>query len=113
LIKQQCNYGGYRLWFSCPQCHCKSGKLYFFGKYFACRRCGDITYNSKNINRKNSFYIPSNCINMDRRLRELQSKVTKKYYKNKLTKPFKKYLHLYNKLHSYDSLLEKISNTLG
>lgn len=113
LQSQKCNLGGNRLWFICPFCHSRVGKLYFSGGSFVCRRCGDVTYSSKNINRKSNFYILYNCINMDKRLGELQSKITKKYYKNKPTKPFKKYLHLYNKLHSYDSLLEKINNTPG
>jgi len=113
LRDQKCNLGGNRLWFICPCCHSKVGKLYFSGELFVCRRCSDVTYSSKNINRKSNFYILYNCINMEKRLRELESKITKKSYKNKPTKTFQKYLHLYNRLHSYDSLLEKINNTPG
>lgn len=36
-------YGGWRLWFSCPECHRRSGVLYFAGKV-ACRRCLDLLY---------------------------------------------------------------------
>lgn len=108
---QICNLKGNRLWFTCPHCCSRVGKLYFSGESFVCRRCGDVTYSSKNINRKSNFYTIYDCINMEKKLKELESKVTKKYYKNKPTKTFQKYLHLYNKLHSYDSLLEEINKT--
>lgn len=107
IQSQKCNLGGDRHWFICPVCHSRVGKLFLSGEYFVCRRCGDVTYSSKNINRKSNFFIVFNCINMDKKLRELESKIIKKTYKNKPTKSFQRYLRLYNKLHSYDSLLEK------
>lgn len=42
------NYGGVRLWFHCPHCDRRSGKLYLApGQiYYLCRRCAQLTYQS-------------------------------------------------------------------
>lgn len=41
-------YGGSRLWFLCPHCWRRSGKLYLApGQiYYLCRRCANLTYQS-------------------------------------------------------------------
>ncbi len=54
LQTTQPNFGGVRWWFSCPrtvdgeECHRRVGKLYLppGGRYFACRHCLDLTYES-------------------------------------------------------------------
>ncbi len=54
LIRTACNYGGYRYWFTCPvvkdgvYCGNRACKLYIprGGKYFGCRECYDLTYES-------------------------------------------------------------------
>jgi hypothetical protein len=47
--------GGRRLWFTCPICSRRAGKLYYFrsntGK-FACRKCFRLTYESSNESHK-------------------------------------------------------------
>ena len=43
-----CNYGGYRKWFLCPRCNKRVAILYGAGKYFFCRHCYQLTYNSCN-----------------------------------------------------------------
>jgi hypothetical protein len=42
------NYGGARWWFTCPGCHRRAGRLYLPSgvRFFACRRCYDLTYRS-------------------------------------------------------------------
>jgi len=48
-----CNYGGRRPWFICPGvkagrvCGRRVGKLYSAGKYFLCRHCYDLTYQTR------------------------------------------------------------------
>lgn len=54
LQNTQPNFGGVRWWFSCPymvdgeECGRRVGKLYLLpgGRYFVCRRCLDLTYES-------------------------------------------------------------------
>jgi len=43
-----CNYGGYRKWFLCPRCRKRVAILYGAGKYFLCRHCYQLTYDSCN-----------------------------------------------------------------
>lgn len=43
----RCNYGGLRPWFICPHCHRRVGKLYGAGKYFLCRHCYNLAYESQ------------------------------------------------------------------
>jgi hypothetical protein len=43
-----CNYGGYRKWFLCPRCRKRVALLYGAGKYFFCRHCYQLTYDSCN-----------------------------------------------------------------
>jgi hypothetical protein len=55
-----CNYGGERPWFVCPggvnvyACHRRVAKLYLSGEYFLCRHCQDLTYETRQLGRKDS-----------------------------------------------------------
>jgi hypothetical protein len=46
LTTTACHYGGSRSWFLCPCCRHRVAKLYLAGHpaTFACRRCHDLTY---------------------------------------------------------------------
>ena len=46
VLSTQCNYGGVRVWWSCPQCSSRVAVLYA-GKRFACRQCHGLTYSSQ------------------------------------------------------------------
>jgi hypothetical protein len=47
-----CNFGGERPWFICPGAGCgrRVALLYGEGKYFLCRHCYDLTYESQREN---------------------------------------------------------------
>ena len=42
------NYGGYRLWWECPRCSKRCGKLYLAPseRRYLCRTCANVTYES-------------------------------------------------------------------
>ncbi len=48
LDKTPCFFGGHRQWFLCPNCHKRVAILYGAGKYFFCRHCHNLTYQSCN-----------------------------------------------------------------
>ena len=48
LTTTPCNYGGRRVWFLCPGCGRRVAVLFAPGKYFRCRHCWRITYESRN-----------------------------------------------------------------
>jgi hypothetical protein len=47
-----CHFGGSRPWFLCAgsECHRRVGKLYAAGKFFLCRRCYGLVYESQRAN---------------------------------------------------------------
>ena len=48
IDRTPCNYGGYRKWFLCPRCYKRVALLYGAGRYFFCRHCYKLTYESCN-----------------------------------------------------------------
>jgi hypothetical protein len=58
LESTPCNYGGQRWWFVCPLiingriCNRRVGVLYLDGKYFGCRHCYNLTYESSKESHK-------------------------------------------------------------
>jgi hypothetical protein len=46
-----CNYGGSRPWFVCPNTRCNKrvGKLFLDGRYYLCRHCHNLSYETQNI----------------------------------------------------------------
>ena len=45
--RTSCNYGGQRLWFSCPHCHSRVAIIYGNGMRFLCRHCYGLPYASQ------------------------------------------------------------------
>jgi hypothetical protein len=45
-----CNYGNQRTWLLCPHCHKRVGVVYSEGKYFLCRKCSQLNYQSQHEN---------------------------------------------------------------
>jgi hypothetical protein len=84
LLQTDCNYGGRRYWFECSiyhqgrYCGRRVAKLYLGGggKYFACRYCYDLTYDS----RIDGFAYTEWHIDRDAK------KIGRWYYNGKLTR---------------------------
>ena len=49
LTSTSCHFGGTRIWFQCPSFRCgrRVAKLYLGNRYFACRRCYNLAYQSQ------------------------------------------------------------------
>jgi|SRR5215203_1659716 len=75
-----CNFGGERPWFVCPGAGCgrRVAALYGPGKYFLCRRCYDLVYESQRENQ------------MHRALRRSQAIRVRLGGSANMTKPFPK-----------------------
>lgn len=50
LERTPCHFGGERVWFRCPGRGCgrRVAKLYSVGRYYVCRHCGNLVYESQN-----------------------------------------------------------------
>jgi hypothetical protein len=101
LTTTPCNYGGKRYWFICPwykdgvYCGNRVGTIYKNGDYFACRHCYDLTYSSRNKNRRNSYFPIFNVFDLTDRIEKLENKTTVRYYNGKPTRKYRKLLKLY------------------
>ena len=50
ITRTPCHYGGSRPWFFCPECDRRVAVIYGVGKYFLCRHCHTLAYQSQNLN---------------------------------------------------------------
>jgi hypothetical protein len=93
LDKTNCYFGGVRYWFKCPSCFKRVGCLYGV-KYFLCRSCYDLSYDSCNKS-KNRFTYVSKAFDLeDKRESLYKNKRWQTQYNNKPTKRYLKYLWL-------------------
>lgn len=99
LVTTSCNFGGERFWFVCPitrngqHCGRRVGVLYSVGKYFGCRRCGDIAYASQMKGghfRGCSVTIPD--------IEQAEKEVKRYYYNGKPTRKYRRLVKMNAKL---------------
>jgi hypothetical protein len=93
-----CRFGGKRYWFICPlykngvYCGRRVATLFSIGKWFGCRHCGNIAYDSQMRSgryRWNGISIPD----LDR----AEEQIKRYYYKGKPTRKYKRFLRLNQK----------------
>jgi len=95
LVTTPCYFGGKRYWFICPgyingmNCRRRVGTLYLSGKYFACRHCYNLTYNSRN---QGGIFKVVGVIISEPYLDELRQQIKREVYAGKITRKFKRYL---------------------
>ena len=93
LTTTPCNYGGVRYWFLCPLCGNQIGVIYSVGKYFGCRKCGNIAYLDQMEGgkfRTGSVSIPD--------LERAEKELKRAYYNGKPTRKYRRVIRLNEKL---------------
>jgi len=121
LVTTKCNLGGKRYWFQCPwyangiYCGRRVGTIYLGGARFACRHCYQLSYASKNENRKSGFFPLSQMLDLEKRIEKLEDKITTPYYDGKPTRKYKKLLKLRRQHYGFDldCALEHMDKMLG
>ena len=94
LATTPCHFGGKRYWFICPwyangkYCGKRVGVLYLGGKYFACRHCYNLTYNSRNLSGLSKM---AGQIISAPELENLEKEAKRRYYAGKVTRKYKRY----------------------
>jgi hypothetical protein len=110
LTTTRCYYGGSRYWFICPliranrYCGRRVGKIYAAGKYFGCRYCHDLTYKSRQRNKRSRFYVSDKSWNLEEKLEKTWMSLKRSYYAAKPTRTQRKLWELESIL-GYDSLV--------
>ena len=56
----RCNFGGKRIWFLCPCCSRRCAVVYTYEKYFACRLCSNIAYQTQNETWQDRLFSQAN-----------------------------------------------------
>lgn len=96
LATTPCHYGGKRYWFICSlsvngkYCGRRVGVLYKGGDYFGCRHCYNLTYDSKNENRRYRSYPLFQSLTYYKQMDELKEKIKRRDYAGKPTRKQKK-----------------------
>jgi len=98
LTMTPCNFGGVRYWFICPlstnglYCGRRVGNLYLplGGKYFGCRHCYNLSYDSRNETRSGRIGCFGRMLKVARQIEELYGQIKRWTYKGQLTKKARK-----------------------
>ncbi|MCX5635444.1 MAG: hypothetical protein NTW55_06380 [Planctomycetota bacterium] len=98
LATTQCHFGGVRYWFICPlsrngvSCGRQVGTLFLSsgGKYFGCRHCYDLSYESRNECRLGRFGQLGYLLKAERQYEDLQNTVKRWTYKGRPTRKARK-----------------------
>lgn len=95
LTTTPCYFGGKRYWFICPwyvkniYCGRRVGVLYLSDKYFACRNCNNLTYNSRNLG---GWSKVAGQVVSEPEIEKLYNEVKRQYYAGKMTRKYRRYL---------------------
>lgn len=91
LTTTPCRFGGKRYWFRCPffrdhqYCGRRVGVLYKAGDYFACRHCYNLTYDSRNENRRYRNFPLFTTMLLLKKIDELNATIKHPYYAGRPT----------------------------
>jgi hypothetical protein len=108
LVTTPCYFGGTRFWFQCPwykrkvYCGKRVGVLYKSGDYFACRHCYELSYSSKNENRRYSLFGLGKVLDLETKIEKLEDNITTYYYKGNPTKKYLKLIKLRRQYYGFD-----------
>ena len=104
LEETPCHFGGVRFWFICPlyknnkYCGRRVGVLYKDGGWFGCRHCYELTYVSRNVNRRYSYYPLFRTIELEQKIEKVEMKTHRRTYGGKPTKNQQKLRKLYSQV---------------
>ena len=111
LTTTPCHFGGVRYWSICPlirngvYCGRRTGTPYLVsrGNYFGCRRCYDLSYESRNESRLGRFGSIGYPLVAERKIEKLCSQIKRWTWRRKPTKKARKLQALEAKLNTYQN----------
>lgn len=111
LTTTPCHYGGVRYWFICPlvrngvPCGRRVGTLFLSsgGKYFGCRHCYDLSYESRNECRLGRFGQLGYVLKAERQVEELREKVKRWTWRGRPTRKVRRINAITKRMGSYAS----------
>jgi len=108
LTTTPCNFGGVRYWFVCPlsvngvYCGRRTGTLYLAsgGRYFGCRHCYNLSYESRNECRLGRFGQLRYILKADRQYEELYKSIKRWTWRGRPTRKVRRLEKLEHKMDS-------------
>lgn len=113
LTTTPCYYGGNRYWLICPlivngnYCGRRVGVLYKAGDYFGCRHCYNLTYESRNENRRYKMYPLFAELTDLKKGADLEKEIKRSYYAGRPTRKQRKLMRILQRMIYHDHLLKK------
>ncbi len=109
LVTTPCHLGGVRWWFICPlsrngaPCGRRVGTLYCppGGKYYGCRHCYNLSYESRNEARHGRFAYMNRYMTLDRRMEKLREQTNRRTYRGQPTRKARRLQILETRLYAY------------
>lgn len=107
IVETACHFGGTRHWFQCSlsksgqYCGRRVGVLYKDGDWFGCRHCYELTYSSKNSNRRYKLYPMFRVLELHQEIEKLEKSAKRYTYNGKLTKKRQRLEQLYREASFY------------
>lgn len=118
LIQTDCHFGSTRFWFQCSlykngeRCGRRVGVLYKAGDYFGCRHCYELTYRSRNENRRHKMQSLFRLLELEKKIEKLQAKTRKYTHRGRPTKNARKLEQLTVVMSYYYENLKAIEDSL-
>lgn len=116
LATTTCHFGGVRYWFICPlsrngvPCGRRVGTLFLSsgGKYFGCRHCYDLSYESRNESHDGKLGIMGSFLDIDKRIGKFCEQTKRWTYAGRPTRKARKISALQQKRDAYGGILQTI-----
>jgi len=111
IVSTDCNFGGKRYWFKCSisingqYCGRRIRILYRCGDFFGCRHCFNLTYSSRNENRRGSLRIPLKAFDLFDKIEILRKSMKLMFYNGRFTRKARKLIKLNRKANQYLKVL--------
>jgi hypothetical protein len=112
LVAEPCHFGGVRYWFICPlsrngvPCGSRVGTLFLAsgGKYFGCRHCYNLSYESRNECRLGRFGQIGYLLKAERQYEELYKKTKRWTWSGRPTRKARKIQALQQRMEAFNRI---------
>ncbi len=109
LTTTQCYFGGVRYWFICPlsrngvPCGRRVGTLFLSsgGKYFGCRHCYDLSYESRNKSHDGYLGVLGKILDIDKRVGKISEQTKRWMYGSRPTRKARRICVLRQEIDAY------------
>lgn len=108
LLSIPCNFGGKRWFFECgvykngKYCGRRVSTLFLTDKYFCCRKCAELSYESCNENKRYRSGFFRVISKEDKAYEYYKNNVKREYYAGKPTRKYQRYSKMMNSLNEHD-----------